>query len=311
MNYPNLRIPLSAESGDPLKDDNRLLHGWNHPNNCQDQPRDKLPKSASSGEMSQLRWGTRKQITGKSKTGLVITVPDWDPSGTDAAPLTALLSGPVFKDRAILYTYASSSSSSGDMRSSNSFGAVGDHLSPHQLPQVSERAHRASWNTTQSESLRRLVKGSDVDRETYTIIAVGETGPAARPFASTKRISSDMTLIPQRRRSESDLIERQLKIAMPRRDDNTQDGITRETLQEARPADNTSEHEQTTVKVSEAEPDRWCRSGPTLQSLMQQSMTGRFPFSDNGPFDPHELEFPSSVSLQLHKLTCPMALTLK
>lgn len=199
---------------DPLLDDEKLLWG---PRLAQpgDDSNDMIQKVPSDQGPLKFRWGSIVRTTGRAKTGLLIQVPGPQTS------ISFVRGGPI-TGNSIMYAYASSSSSSG--RTTNSFGAVGDHLS-------STKSHRWSLNpmpsvqedpligsrTLQPEDgtlvnteanarspLAKLVHNSTPDTP-FPLIAVGEIGQLQQPVSA--QIVAPSSLRTRRRRSLSDLIE--------------------------------------------------------------------------------------------------------
>ncbi len=202
---------------DPLFDDNKLLQG---PRLAQpgDDSSDTIKKVPSDQTLPKFRWGSNHRSTGRAKTGLLIQVPGRDTS-------IILVEGGPITGNSIMYAYTSSSSSSG--RTTNSFGAVGDHLSSTRskrsslniLPSVEEdppTKHYASRFDFQGNRalasagaklrspLAKLLHDSTPDA-TYPLIAVGEAGPLQQPVIAQAVAPS--SLRPLRRRSLSDLTE--------------------------------------------------------------------------------------------------------
>lgn len=124
-----------------------------------------------------------------------------------------------------MYAYTSSSSSSG--KTTNSFGAVGDHLSSTKsnrwslktLPSVQEdpsmgiqgsRTHQPEGRALTSAGanarspLAKLIHDSTPDTP-FSLVAVGKTGQLQQPVAA--QIVAPSSLRIRRRRSLSDLIE--------------------------------------------------------------------------------------------------------
>lgn len=202
---------------DPLLDDEKLLWG---PRLAQpgDDSENIIQKSPSDQGPLKFRWGGTVRTTGRAKTGLLITVPGPQTS-------ISLVKGGPITGNSIMYAYASSSSSSG--RTTNSFGAVGDHLlstrsnrwSLNPLPSVQEdpsvgargsQAHQtngralASAGANDRSPLANLAHDSTPDN-CFPLIAIGETGPLQRPVSV--QIVAPSSLRTQRRRSLSDLIQ--------------------------------------------------------------------------------------------------------
>lgn len=219
------------EEGDPLQNDRVLLQGIRiaepgdgGPNTIRKVPSDQL--------LSMFRWGSNHRMTGRSKSGLQIQVPGREVSAT------VITSGSC-SGRSIIYTYASSSDSSG--KTTNSLGAVGDHLStgrpgflsgstflavpedqfikPAPDPTNAGRRPRSpladliASSTPDADGydarvpLADLVADSTPDVEPYKICIVGSTGPCTKVTVPRVVSLEDFPLLPSRRRSLSDLIE--------------------------------------------------------------------------------------------------------
>lgn len=163
--------PMNREKGDPLQDDGKLL--W--------EPKPTLRKSQSN-QAFELRWGSNRRKTGRSKASLQITVPDHKKS------LSMLTTGPILIDKSILYTYTSSSS--GGSWTPHSFGSVGDRISTETpgkakslpFPQTSiEPAHFDKKMAECQSPLKDLVNTSMPDQELYKLLAVGRLASASAP----------------------------------------------------------------------------------------------------------------------------------
>lgn len=201
--------PKRIEEGDPLQDEEKLLHGLQIVNPGQ-EGLNTLAKAPSDEALLPLRWGSDRRATGRSKTGLQIQVPS-----RKAAAAFGVISG-----KSITYTYTSSSSSSGG-RTTNSFGAVGDHLSPAKLSLSSSnpaaRANHsalcgperavASATCHTTSPLANLVLNSEPDESPYKLVVAGELGPTRQSFAPY--LVTNLRIVPVRRRSLSDLIDGQ------------------------------------------------------------------------------------------------------
>ena len=117
--------PNIIEDGDPLNSPSRLQSGAILIDVEHDLP-NTMKKSPSNQELSKSKWGTPgRTISGRSKTGLQIRVPDRQTN-------RPVPTGAALYDKSIVYVY--SSSSSGDGRTSHSFGAIGDRRSPRPEP---------------------------------------------------------------------------------------------------------------------------------------------------------------------------------
>ena len=107
-----------ADDGDPLQDDSRLLKGLRITESDENDPT-AVRKVPSEQALSKFRWGSHHRTSGRSRSGLQIQVPG------RKIPLEPIVSATT-SAKSIVYTYESSSSSSG--RTTQSFGAIGDHL---------------------------------------------------------------------------------------------------------------------------------------------------------------------------------------
>ena len=134
---------------------------------------------------------------------------------------TSLMLGEALSGNSIVYTYASSSSSSSG-RIVSSFGAVGDHLTPigpANLPRSAEatggrspsarpeRAIRSATTRRTRSPLADLVLSSTPDEEPYQLIALRHIGPWKQPFTPQLVKPADLCVLTRRRRSLSDLKE--------------------------------------------------------------------------------------------------------
>lgn len=208
---PDTRVDDDIEEGDPLQNDRLLLQGAriagpgdNGPNTIRKVPSDQL--------LSMFRWGSNHRMTGRSKSGLQILVPGREVSAT------VITSGP-FSGKSIIYTYASSSDSSG--KTTNSLGAVGDHLSTGRnvsfsgnkyLAVPEDESTKQARDPTSADHMPRspladLVAHSIPDVEPYKIFIAGEKGPCAQPTVPHVVSLKDFPLLPSRRRSLSDIID--------------------------------------------------------------------------------------------------------
>lgn len=132
---------------------------------------------------------------------------------------TSLVFGGAVTGNSIIYTYTSSSSSSGG-RATSSYGAVGDHLStrsaalPRTLVSMGdrnpsgeiERADTSANGRTRSP-LSDLVLSSTPDEGPYELLALGQVGPWKQPFTPQLVKPTDLSTLVRRRRSLSDLKE--------------------------------------------------------------------------------------------------------
>lgn len=152
-------------------------------------------------------------MTGRSKSGLQISVP-----GRKALESVSTVDSGPFSGKSIIYTYISSSSSSG--RTTASFGAVGDHLasakglsSNERLPVLHEDLSvRSTENPLNAESngcslLAKLRADSIPDEDQYKLLVIGETGPCGQGIEPFLVSQSAFSFLPRRRRSLSDLVD--------------------------------------------------------------------------------------------------------
>jgi len=141
--------------------------------------------------------------------------------GREAVGPVSVADGGPFSGKSIIYTYVSSSSSSG--RTMNSFGAVGDHLQSARTGSLSsgrlsvlledqpdKSAEKYSGAHPKGQSpLADLMVDSIPDQDPYKLLIVGETGPCRQHTAPYFISPSEFPLLPSRRRSLSDLVENQ------------------------------------------------------------------------------------------------------
>ncbi len=205
---PTIHTRECANDGDPLQDDSRLLHGLRITGSDENDPT-AVRKVPSEQALSKFRWGSHHRTSGRSRSGLQILVPD------RKIPLEPIVSASV-TGKSIVYTYDSSSSSSG--RTTQSFGAIGDHLPSTRsallssstmldIPEVSmiTPSLRTARSSNTMSPLGSLVLESLPDEGSYKLLAVGEVGPTRNNVVP--HVVHPSQLVPQRRRSLSDLIE--------------------------------------------------------------------------------------------------------
>ena len=207
------RAPIFVEDGDPLADDDRLLHGPSLADDLTNEVGHVLMKSSSEQQLAR-RWGKQEPGTGKSKTSLVITVP---PRHITGAPASGTMSGPRFIENGITYQYTSSSS--GGNRTASSFGVIGEPFSFRQNETGGHTDSRrqplfGNQDPRPPNSLRDLVDQSVVFEPAYLqLYQEGETGPGARPRTPGLLTQQEQaSLMPKRRRSYSDVGHKRLKI---------------------------------------------------------------------------------------------------
>ncbi|KAL6717507.1 hypothetical protein ACLMJK_005422 [Lecanora helva] len=236
---------------------------------------------------------TTQRVTGRSRTGLQISVP-----GRDDLGHTSVINSGSRSGRSIVYPYISSSSSGG--RTTQSHGAVGDHLpsarsgllSNGKLP-IAHNDHPATLNKRSSVAahegqslLANLTAESVPDQEPYKLIVVGETGPYRQRTAPFVISQSEFPYVPRRRRSLSDLIEnpkgsnaspwnQQIPKAVAFRNDPAAGGYTRDTAANLEGSSVTIPiflHGDIGTKPPIA--PLWQRRGPPFTSVYR-GMTGR------------------------------------
>ena len=205
---PTMYTHECADDGDPLQDDSRLLQGLRITESDENDPT-AVKKVPSEQALAKLRWGSHHRTSGRSRSGLQILVPSRN------IPLEPIVSATA-TGKSIIYTYESSSSSSG--RTTQSFGAIGDHLpsarsailsSSTMLAIPEDSMIRPSLRTPASSNIRSplgdLVLESLPDEGSYKLLAIGEVGPIRNNIVP--HVVDPSQLVPQRRRSLSDLIE--------------------------------------------------------------------------------------------------------
>jgi len=259
-------------------------------------------QSLSSENLDMLEWGTTRRRTGKSKTALKITIPNRHIAGQ-------LLTGPIFVDKSILYTY--SSSLSGGSKTTNSFGAIGDHLpakgsapstarSYTTLQQVPtpQRSPKHSEDPIQP-SLKDLVDDSTPDVDMYELLVVEETGPLRQPITPRVIQPSNLRMV-HRRRSLTDLVEEKPAILSPggHAKTNTVGGV--KTRGEEFPGLEENPNSANASDEIEEEPVTWVRQGPSFntKSRMRGCAARRA-----STLDPETFTLPKGVS-RLRRISC-------
>ena len=205
---PTMYTHKCADDGDPLQDDKRLLQGLRITESDENDPT-AVKKVPSEQALSKLRWGSHHRTSGRSGSGLQILVPSRN------IPLEPIVSANT-SGKSIVYTYESSSSSSG--KTTQSFGAIGDHLplarsallsSSTMLDIPEDSTMSPSLRTSTSSNilspLGNLVLQSMPDEGSYKLLAVGEVGPTRTNIVPY--VVDPSQLVPHRRRSLSDIIE--------------------------------------------------------------------------------------------------------
>ena len=301
----NFRTPRFIEGSDPLHDDTRLLGG---PRICneEDLQSNTLKKSASNHAIDGLRWGSEKRRTGLSKTGLCITVPS--PRNDDKLSLKGqatswLPTGPILQEGSILYTY--SSSSSGGLRTSSSWGAIGDHLPSTKKISTNIRVHhplqenfksireRASWDSsgTQRLDLKSLVETSVPDDQLYDLLVLREEGPLKMQIQPCILKANQLPLISRRRRSLSDLVKRSFNVKELTAQDEAEVRL-RSCTRRSRPG--------IIDDLLGTEPELWERVGPSYRATLQLAMGHDLDENTvNDDLDPSTFSLPRGVSRPL------------
>lgn len=282
--------PYRVENGDPLLDDDKLFHGP-HIRDMETEMPNTIKKSSSNQTLGKFRWATNKRTTGRSKTGLQITVPRRE---TPAS----LTTGPILVDKSILYTYASSSS--GGVRTGRSFGSIGDHLTPDRscnerlsmLLHNSRHIKDLSQTTVEDRPfLQNLVDTSTPDAGIYKLLVMREIGPSQRPLTSTTIPPNELPA-PLRRRSLNDLLELPLAVHVPTHDSKSSSVLLKHRLEqlalqydahkEASPS-----HARTPLHVGNStlhnNPPLWVRRGPPYRIGDRQGLAAIVDFAWRQP----------------------------
>ena len=304
---PKVHTREYADDGDPLQDDSRLLQGLRITESDENDPT-ALRKVPSEQALSKLRWGSHRRTSGRSKSGLQILVPGRQ------IPLVPIVSASV-TGNSIVYAYESSSSSSG--RTTQSFGAIGDHLpsarsalqssrTMQDVPEDSIIRHslRTVGSSKTMSALGNLVLESSPDEGSYKLIAVGEVGPTR--YNVVPHVVDPSQLVPQRRRSLSDLIEpptnlssrtspRSPKLAVDRM--SAQDAWSSSRVTELGVPDVLSRSPEATEASGEEVAPVWYRSGPPFGAKARRGNGERVaPNLGHRDFDPAMLSLPHGVS---------------
>ena len=294
----------SADDGDPLQDDSRLLQGLRITESDENDPT-AVRKVPSEQALSKLRWGSHRRTSGRSKSGLQILVPGRQ------NPLVPIVTG-----NSIVYAYESSSSSSG--RTTQSFGAIGDHLpsarsalpsssTMQDIPEDSiiRQSLRTVGSSKTMSALGNLVLESSPDEGSYKLLAVGEVGPTR--YNVVPHVVDPSQLVPQRRRSLSDLIEpptnissqtspRGLRLAVDRM--SAQDAWSSPRVTRLGIPDVVSQSPEATDASGEQVAPVWYRSGPPFGVKARRGNGERVaPNLGHGDFDPAMLSLPHGVSI--------------
>lgn len=272
LEKPVLRRPKHVELGDPLQSQETLMRKSRIANPHDASDLNALKKSPSDEALPMQRWGRAQRISGKSRTGLCITVPAYNTFVNASLDSAALRSGATFEDKSILYMYTSSSS--GGTRTNSSFGAIGDQLSSSKerssqtnlLAPASAQSSQHQEIKANPQDLKNLVAESEVDRSIYQVVIAGETGPLARPSWPEAREPGELDMVPRRRRSLSDLIDRPIAIARPLNDEMYQDMVQRSLTDRTRSWHNRE-------RPPEPPPVVWHRKGPSYREKVMQDIT--------------------------------------
>ena len=177
--------PRFIECGDPLQDEDRLLHRRCITDEEDAEGLTTLTRSASNQMPGKCKWDSKRRTAGRSKTGLHISVPFREDT-------TRSVSGPSITenllDKSIIYNYDSLSTE--QSRIASSFGAVGDHRPPdegapssHGSPDGPEDApnrlrERPNWDEGHRSQtpLRKMVEASVPDKDMYDLFIARKMG---------------------------------------------------------------------------------------------------------------------------------------
>ena len=309
--FNHLRSPRFIENGDPLSDDGRLLYGPLISNEEEPQSPEVLKKSPSDQALSPFRWGSSHRKTGRSKTGLSITVPCPSVVGElqKQAQDSASVPGPIFRDKSILYTY--SSSSSGGNKTGSSFGAIGDHTNPNSARLNSPADMRIPGHSTrprlegadqpdkagEESTLQQLVENSQPDLQMYDILIIGETGPLSQPRRARIVNASEFSPVLHRRRSLNDLVERLSTGNLPPDLEHVSDATDNQPSKSVSPRNQGNSAHSIVPLEPVRMPEIWRRRGPSFRQLallaLNQLGTGT---ATDGELDPSTFSLPYGVS---------------
>ena len=187
-----------------------------------------------------------------------------------------------------------------------SYGAIGDRLqsaeSRLQSPRRSDNQQRiirerASWDASggSKSPLSKLVRDSLPDSDLYRLVAIGETGPLAKPISPYQMKAFDVGLDVRRRRSLSDLREQRIRLANVQSPRERRSGHDR--VQQTSPA-GPSPRNQGLPATIDVGVEVWQRQGPSLRQKLQvaQGYFGNIqPAVED--LDPSTFSFPIGVSL--------------
>ena len=307
---PTMYTHECANDGDPLQDDSRLLQGLRITESDESDPT-AVRKVPSEQALSKLRWGSHHRTSGRSRSGLQILVPD------RKIPPEPIVSATV-TGKSIVYSYESSSSSSG--RTTRSFGAIGDHLpsarsallSSNTMLDIPEDSMigpslRTSRSSNTLSPLGNLVLASLPDEGSYKLLAVGEVGPTRKNVVP--HVVDPAKLVPQRRRSLSDLVEPPAKLSSQTSPTSPKPAADRITEQDewSRPSvtqfgvpDILSQSPEATETSGEEIAPVWYRSGPSYSTKVGRGNGERVALNFRQPdLDPTLFSLPYGVSARI------------
>lgn len=310
LNSSDAYVANYLEEEDPLQNDRVLLQGIRIVEPGDDGP-NTIRKVPSEQTLSAFRWGSNHRMTGRSKSGLQILVPGRE------MPATVVLEGPE-SGKSIIYTYASSSDSSG--KTTDSFGAIRDHSTTGRrsslwdtklltVPEVPKRAYNPiSAGRKPRSPLAELVADSKPDFEPYQILIKGEKGPCTKPIIPRIVSLKDFPRLPPRRRSLSDLIDEPRALLAPSSVDVFAPAVPH--MSAATQTNRSYEPHTNGEEVLVQSPDQetsteplkapiWRRSGPPFAQI-QSREAGAYTEDPclSGGFDPPTYCFPFGVRRQ-------------
>lgn len=298
------------EEGDPLQNDRVLLQGIRIAEPGDDGP-NTIRKVPSEQTLSTFRWGSNHRMTGRSRSGLQILVPGRE------MPATVVTEG-TDSGKSIIYTYASSSDSSG--KTTDSLGAIGGQLTTGRrsslwdnklltVPEAPKRAYNPiSAGRKPRSPLAELVADSKPDVEPYQILIKGEKGPCTKPIIPRIVSLKDFPRSPLRRRSLSDLIDEPRALLPPSSVDVSVPAVPH--MSTATQTNRSYEPDTNGEEVLVQSPDRetsteplkapiWRRSGPPFAQIQRRG-AGAYTQDACLPegFDPPTYYFPFDVGRQ-------------
>ena len=301
-----------ADDGDPLQDDSRLLKGLRITESDENDPT-AVKKVPSEQALSKFRWGSHHRTSGRSRSGLQIQVPG-------RKILLEPIVSATTSGKSIIYTYESSSSSSG--RTTQSFGAIGDHLPSARSALLSSNTMldipenfmiRPSLKTSTSSNtlspLGNLVLESLPDEGYYKLLAVGEVGPTRKNIVP--HVVDPSRLVPQRRRSLSDLIEPPALVSSHTSPTSPRPAADRLTAQNQWSRSNATQFEVPDIlsqlpagneTSGEEIAPLWYRSGPPYDAKAGRGNGARVPLDlRHGDLDPAIFSLPYGVSARFSR----------